>query len=85
MRYEDHLGYGLRNSAIAEHAIREDHDLGPSTLIKEISKPQFLDAAESLFICMHRENENCVDKKAPPIESRLFNLININKRGIDHQ
>jgi hypothetical protein len=32
---------------------------------------------------MHRENENCVNKGAPPIESPLFNLIN--KRGIDHQ
>jgi hypothetical protein len=37
IRYEDHLGYvenGLRNSAIAEHAIWEDHELGATTLIK---------------------------------------------------
>jgi hypothetical protein len=66
-----------------EHAICEEHELGPSTLIKEINKPQFLDAAESLFICIHRENENCVNKGAPPIESPLFNLIK--KREIDHQ
>jgi hypothetical protein len=55
-----------------------------SFLLYSSSKPQFLDAAESLFICMHRENEKCVNKGLkPPIESPLFNLIK--KREIDHQ
>jgi hypothetical protein len=46
-----------------------------SNILREISQPHKLDAAESVFITFHQHDENCVNTSTPPIQSPLFKLI----------
>ncbi len=75
-RLNDHQGYitacQLAKSGIADHVLLEGHKIGECQLIKEISQAYKLDAAESLFITKHINDENCVNSAAPPIQSPLF-------------
>ncbi len=78
-RTKDHKGYikasQLGKSGIAEHCLMEGHSIGEKILLREISQPYKLDAAESVFITLHQHDENCVNTSAPPIQSPLFKLI----------
>jgi hypothetical protein len=78
-RTKDHHGYIkaslLGKSGIADHCLMEGHQIGETLLIREITKPHKLDAAESALITIHQHDVNCVNTSAPPIQSPLFKLI----------
>jgi predicted GIY-YIG superfamily endonuclease len=65
-------------SAMADHCMSRDHDMGTCTVLKEVQNPLYLDAWESIYIT---KGINLVNVEEAPISSKLFDFASIEKRN----
>ena len=76
--HQAHAKYGrIEKSAIANHSVKTGHSfsLEKLKLLKQIVKPQNLNAWESYFIEKSDKNELLNNEDGPIINSKLLNLI----------
>lgn len=80
VRFGEHKNHTRLNqptkSAIAHHALTEDHlpvSASSVKIIKQINNPAYLDAYESYFI--HKYRENCINNDDGNTPSNLFSTI----------
>jgi hypothetical protein len=66
----------IGKSAIADHCLSKNHEMGECTVLKEIQNPTQLDAWESIFIS---KGQRLVNVDEAPISSKLFEFTSIEK------
>ena len=63
-------------SAIADHCLEENHDIGESVVLKEVGNKFHLDAWESIYMS---KGEELLNVEEAPISSKLFDFVSVRK------